>query len=67
MLSSLVSRLLFNPFWEAMYRLERIGLKVIAATADGASPNRRFFRLHMQSSEDHEYKTVNPNTEDTFF
>ena len=64
---SLSGDLLFNPFWEAVYRLERMGLKVIAATADGASPNRRFFRLHMQSSEDHEYKTVNPYAEDKRF
>ena len=50
--------LIFNPFWEAVYRLERIGLKVIAATADGASPNRSFFQLHTESKTS--YKTLNP-------
>ena len=30
-------------FWKAVCFLEQIGLHVIAATADGASPNRRFF------------------------
>lgn len=34
-------------FWEAVYILElQCNLCVIAATADGASPNRRFFKLH---------------------
>ena len=36
---SLSGDLLYNPFWEAVYRLERMGLKVTAATGDGASPN----------------------------
>ena len=33
-------------FWKAVCYLEQINLHVIAATADGASPNRRFFRMH---------------------
>ena len=33
-------------FWQAVKYLERINLKVIAATADGASQNRKFFRMH---------------------
>ena len=28
-------------FWEAVCRLERFGIKVLAATADGTSPNRQ--------------------------
>ena len=32
---------LFPIVWEAIERLERIGFKVIAVTADGASPNRK--------------------------
>ena len=40
---SISGDLMFNPFWEVVYRLERLGLKVVAATADGASPNRKFF------------------------
>lgn len=62
---SLSGDLLFNPFWEAVYRLERMGLKVIAATADGASPNRKFFQLHTESST--EYKTLNPFATDGRF
>ena len=38
--------LLYNPFWEAVCRLERCGFRVMAATADGASPNRRLIKLH---------------------
>ena len=33
-------------FWKAGRYLEQIDLHVIAATADGASPNRRFFSMH---------------------
>ena len=33
-------------FWQAVKYLEKINLKVIAATADGASQKRKFFRMH---------------------
>ena len=33
-------------FWQAIKYLEKINLKMIAATADGASQNRNFFRWH---------------------
>ena len=52
--------LLFQPFWEAVRRIEFLGLKVIAATADGASTNRRFFRLHDISSKTMPHMTKNP-------
>ncbi len=32
--------------WEAIQRLELNGLSVISVTADGASPNRKFFRMY---------------------
>lgn len=32
--------------WEVVRFVETTGLKVIAITADGAAPNRRFFRMH---------------------
>ena len=35
--------LLYPIVWEAVRRLE---VKVISVTADGASPNRKFFRMH---------------------
>ena len=37
---------IFDPLWEAVYRIERCGLKFVGATFDGASPNRRFVKLH---------------------
>ena len=33
-------------FWKAVLYLEKRGLKVVSCTADGASPNRTFFRIH---------------------
>ena len=39
-------------FWKAVGYLEGINFKVIAATADGASPNIRFFRMHTSSAEE---------------
>ena len=56
--------LLFDPFWEAVYRLERNGLKVLAATADGASTNRRLIKLHSSKSGEVVYKVVNPHSRD---
>ena len=56
--------LLFDPFWDAVYRLERNGLKVLAATADGASTNRRLIKLHSSKSGEVVYKVVNPHSRD---
>ena len=53
---------LFSIIWEAIERLKRLGFKVIALTADGASPNRKFFRLHSSSKDELCYKTPNPYT-----
>lgn len=59
---SLTGNQLFSIVWEAIERLERDGFKVMAITADGASPNRKFFRLHSMTSTatDICYKTPNP-------
>lgn len=49
--------------WEAIERLERLGFKVLVITADGASANRKFFRMHQSTScskDDLCYKTTNP-------
>ena len=37
---------LYPIVWEGIRIIESTGLKVIAITADGASPNRKFFRMH---------------------
>ena len=44
--TGITSYQIFPLFWKAVNILENINLKVIAATADGASPNRKFFRMH---------------------
>ena len=46
---------IFPLFWKAVSILElSVDLKVIAATADGASPNKTFFRMHKHmDGQDH--------------
>ena len=53
---------LYPLVWEAVYRLESCGFNVIAFCCDGASPNRKFYRMH--GSEKNIYKTNNPFCED---
>lgn len=52
--------LLFDPFWEAVRRVEMCGLKVLAATADGVSPNHCFFRIHNLSTKVMPHRVLNP-------
>jgi hypothetical protein len=52
--SKLSGEKLYAIIWEAVERLEHLGFKVIVISADGASPNRKFFRMpfwgvHMSS------------------
>ena len=58
-------------FWQAVKYLERTNLKVIAATADGASQNRKFFRMYKylcgDSGADVIYHTKNIPTKETRF
>ena len=53
--------------WEAIRNIEECGLKVIIVTADGASPNRKFFKMHQASKKPGEvvYKTPNPYSLDS--
>ena len=60
--ASVSGDLLYDPFWEAVCRLERLGFKLLAATADGASPIRRLIKLH--GSDKLVYKVVNPHAPD---
>ena len=60
--ASLTGDQVFSVVWEAVERVERIGLKVIAVTADGAGPNRKFFHLHPSKRNGVGYKTTNPYT-----
>jgi hypothetical protein len=53
---------IFSIFWSAVERLELLGFRVMAVVCDGASSNRRFFRVH---NEDHStYKVKNPYSKD---
>ena len=45
---------IFPLFWEAVNYLERINLKVISTTCDGASPNRQG-----DADKDVVYRTIN--------
>ena len=51
---------IFEPFWEAVSRLEYTGFKVMALTCDGLAANRRFFGLHNPGSKKMTYKVKNP-------
>ena len=64
--ANVTGELLFDPFWEAVCRLERMGLKVLAATADGASTNRRLIKLHTPGREV-SYRVINPHAPEKRF
>ena len=53
--STLNGHTLYALVWECISHLETIGLKVLALTADGASCNRKFFKMHGRTS----FKTAN--------
>ena len=40
------SHQLFPIAWEAVKILEAIGLRVVSMTSDGATPNRKFYKIH---------------------
>ena len=44
--STLTGDLLFDPIWEAISRLERQSFRVLALSCDGASPNRKLWKMH---------------------
>ena len=57
--SSLSADLIFPLVWDCIKRLESCGFKVVALTADGASCNRKFFKMHGAGGS-LVYKTNNP-------
>lgn len=54
---TLSGNLLMDPIWGAIFRLERMGFCVLSLTCDGASTNRRLWKLH--SNDDLVYKVPN--------
>ena len=61
---SITADQLYSLVWECVRHLEAIEFKVLAITCDGASPNRKFFRLHDKPSE-LVYKTANVYSADS--
>lgn len=53
---NITADLLYPIIWEGIRLVESTGLKVIAVTADGASRNRKFFKMHGDGDV---YKTKN--------
>ena len=51
--------LLIDPVWEAISRLERQGSRAMALICDGASTNRRLWKLHNEGKSDIVYKVDN--------
>lgn len=41
---------LHSIMWEAVRRVEQVGLHVVAFISDGAQPNRKFYRDHHHAS-----------------
>lgn len=37
---------MYEPFWNAVHRLEMCGFRVLALVCDGLAANRRLFQLH---------------------
>ena len=55
----LTAEQLFPIVWEAVERIEAAGLKVLCVVADGASTNRKFFKMHGVTNSEITYKTPN--------
>lgn len=56
---------LFSIVWEAVYNLELSGFRVVAFACDGASANRKFFRMHGSTSRNSPvFKTANIYSDD---
>ena len=56
--STLTADLLVDPVWETISRIERQDIRVLALTCDGASINRRLWKMH-SSGESVTYKVDN--------
>ena len=66
--TSITGDLFFQPFWEAVQWPEILCFKVLAVTADGASSNKRLFKLHAYDHNEDTYgvlhKVKNPYASD---
>lgn len=57
---------LFPIIWDSVRNLEESGFRVMVITCDGASPNRKFFKMHTTQNRTGTvtYKTKNPYSPD---
>ena len=55
----LSGELLVDPVWEAVSRLERQGFRVMSLTCDGATTNRKLWKLHSGDGDEVTYKVKN--------
>ena len=62
--SDAAADILFPIVWDAIRHLEFVGLQVHTIVADGASPNRRFFRMHRTKAGEITYRVKNPYSSD---
>ena len=53
---------LYDPLWESVSRLERLGFKVMGLVCDGLTANRRLFKLHVPEEKGLVYTVPNPYT-----
>ena len=54
---------MFPLLWKAISICEKCSLKIIAVTCDGASPNRKLFRMRCHLTQDDD---MNPETDVTY-
>lgn len=63
--TSVTGEQMYQPFWQAVCRLERCGFRVLGLTCDGLSANRRLFKMHRTSkTTGPTYKVLNPYAAD---
>ena len=49
---------LYPCVWEAVRILESVGFKVRGLVSDGATPNRKFYRMHLHFEKDNQKEMV---------
>ena len=64
--SSLKGYNLFPLVWEVIGRLTRHDFRVWAIICDGASSNRKMFRMHSSTGDENIFKTTNVYSEDQY-
>eukprot|EP00731_Ephydatia_muelleri_P004466 Em0002g642a len=64
---SMLVFMMYDPLWEAVWRIEHCGLKVLGVTFDGAAVNRSLVKLHQPPCKYVPHKTLNPFSDDQRF